>query len=247
MQQGATALAGWPDQRPVPLVVAHRGAWRAAPQNSLQALEDAVALGCAGIEIDVRRTADDRLVVVHDARVGLRAVGSLKHHEVQARLKSGQAPLLDTMLERAAGRIMVDIELKEDGYVAEVMRTVRRHLGPRQYVVTSFRPAVLAQVAALAPEARTGLLLAPGRHRDLESRLARARAGFLAPHISLARTGMFQWAAAHGLALWVWTVNERRLLRAAFDDPRVEAVVTDEPERALHLAGPISPARAQGL
>jgi glycerophosphoryl diester phosphodiesterase len=38
------------------------------------------------------------------------------------------------------------------------------------------------------------------------------------------------------LALWVWTVNDRRLLRAALNDPWVAAVITDEPERALVLS-----------
>lgn len=236
MQQGARALAGQREPGTAPLVVAHRGAWGLAPQNSLRALDDAIAIGCGGIEIDVRRTADGRLVLVHDARVRLRAVGALEHQQVLARMQVGQAPLLGDMLRRAAGRIVVDVELKEDGYVGAVMQTVERHLAPDQYVITSFRPRVLAQVAELVPGARTGLLLAPRRHRDLGRRVALARASFIAPHVSLARTGVFDWAAQRGLALWVWTVNDRRLLRTLLGDPRVEAVITDEPERAMVLS-----------
>ncbi len=49
-------------------VVAHRGAWKLnnLPQNSIAALKQAIALGCAGSEFDVRMTADDTLVVNHD-------------------------------------------------------------------------------------------------------------------------------------------------------------------------------------
>ncbi len=207
-----------------------------APQNSLEAVDDAIAIGCDAIEIDVRRTGDGQIVLVHDARVRLRTVNRLDHQQLQARMKIGQAPLLETVLARAAGRILVDVELKEDGYVAEVIDVVQRHLTPDQYVVTSFNHRILAQVRDHAPGARTGLLLAPRRHRDLQQRLDASGASFIAPHVTLTHTGLFSWAAARGIPLWVWTVNDHRALRAALTDTRVAAVITDEPERALVLS-----------
>lgn len=236
MRPGASAVGVPRGTHTPPLIVAHRGAWGMAPQNSLDALEDAIAIGCDAIEIDVRRTADGQIVLVHDARVRLRTVNRLDHQQLQSRMKAGQAPLLEHALARAAGRIRVDIELKEDGYVADVMDAVQRHLRPGDYVVTSFHDRILAQVRRHTPEARTGLLLAPRRHKDLERRIATAGATFIAPHVSLTRTALFPWAADRGLALWVWTVNDRRLLRTAIHDARVAAVITDEPERALVLS-----------
>jgi glycerophosphoryl diester phosphodiesterase len=47
-------------------VVAHRGDWRDAPENSLLAIERAIAMGCTVVEIDVRRTADGDFVLLHD-------------------------------------------------------------------------------------------------------------------------------------------------------------------------------------
>ncbi len=220
-----------------PLVVAHRGAWGDAPQNSLEAFAQAVALGCDAIELDVRRTADKRIVVVHDARIGGRPVGRLEHGQLRARLKGGQAPPLEEVLELAAGRLIVDLELKEDGYVQQAMELVAKHLSPDQYVVTSFRDSVLPDVKRWAPEARTGLLVSPRRRqRDLESRVARSRVDFLAPHASLARAGMLEWADQRDLASWVWTVNDARGLRTLCADPRVAALITDRPGRALALS-----------
>lgn len=236
MRHAASSLAVQRGQNTSPLVVAHRGAWGPAPQNSLEAVEAAIALGCGGIEVDLRRTADDRLVLVHDARVRGRPVAGLEHQQLQARMKAGQAPLLDDVLRCAAGRIMVDLELKQDGYVEAAMGAVARHLEPEQYVITSFRPPVLAQVRQLLPEARTGLLLRSARRlRDLQRRVAAAQADFLAPHFSLTRTGTLAWAAQQGYDLWVWTANDPRLLRALHADPRVSAVITDQPGRAMEL------------
>jgi glycerophosphoryl diester phosphodiesterase len=52
-----------------PLVIAHRGASGLAPENTLAAFKLALALGVAGIELDVHLSADDKPVVIHDARV----------------------------------------------------------------------------------------------------------------------------------------------------------------------------------
>ncbi len=53
-------------QLPGPWIVAHRGGSRLAPENTLPAFERAAALGADAIEIDVRLTADGRVVVFHD-------------------------------------------------------------------------------------------------------------------------------------------------------------------------------------
>lgn len=226
-----------PGASTAPLVVAHRGAWGPAPQNSLEAFERAIALGCDGIEIDVRRTADGRLVVVHDHRVGGRLVARQEHHRLQERMKSGQAPTLEAALELVAGRIAVDLELKEPGYVEAVMGIVGRRLTPDRYVVTSFLDGVLPEVKRHVPEARTGLLVGTRpRHRQLERRVRLADVDFLAPHITLARHGVLAWAQHHELPVWVWTVNDARALRRLAGDPRVAAVITDRPERAIAMS-----------
>ncbi len=48
-------------------VIAHRGASSTAPENTVRAINRGVALGAARIEIDIRRTSDGRLVLLHDA------------------------------------------------------------------------------------------------------------------------------------------------------------------------------------
>jgi glycerophosphoryl diester phosphodiesterase len=177
-------------------------------------------------------------VVVHDARVRGRAVARLTCDELQVRSKEGQAPAtLESALAVVAGRIAVDLELKEDGYVEQVMEVVAARLTPEQYVVSSFRDAVLPTVRHCVADARTGLLISPQRRvGDLERRVGKAQVDFLAPHASLTRTGLLTWAAARGLPSWVWTVNDPRALAGLLADARVEAVVTDRPQRALDIS-----------
>jgi glycerophosphoryl diester phosphodiesterase len=156
-----------------PWVVAHRGAWGEAPQNSIQAFEEAVSLGCDAVELDVRRTSDGRLVVVHDARIGGRSVAASDHGELRARMGDERPHGLEEVLERLAGRIAVDIELKEDGYVDLAMALIARRLAPDQYVLTSFIDGVLDAARRAVPEVTSGLLLHPRETIELvRSRLA---------------------------------------------------------------------------
>ncbi len=220
------------------LVVAHRGAWDPAPQNSLDAFEAAITAGADAVELDVRRTADDRLVVVHDPRLRLRPLGRLTTAQARERLAPGQAPELEEVLTTLTGRILVDVELKEDGYVADAMAMVTRCLPAGGYVVTSFRDAVLPQVRAAAPGARIGLLVASRQPlRRLERRVGQTGADFLAPHLGLIPTGILRWAAEHDLPAWVWTVNEPADQHALLFDPQVEAIITDHVARAVVEAG----------
>jgi glycerophosphoryl diester phosphodiesterase len=220
------------------LIIAHRGACDGAPQNSLAALEAAIALGCDMVELDVRSTRDRRLVAIHDARVGAVTVSALTLAELRERLGPGQAPELEAMIELAAGRIRLDVEFKEGGRVDAALAALQHRLDPTQYVVTSFQESTLTAVRALAPQTRTGLLIRPGRRpRHLEARLQAAGIGFLAPHASLARAGLLAWAAQRGLDTYLWTVNEQRAWRTLLADPRVTALITDRPAGALAARG----------
>src|ERR1700755_3635052 len=224
MTHGATTATVPRDPATPPLVLAHRGAWDQAPQNSVAAIRRAAALGCDGVEIDVRRTADGRLVVIHDARLRWRPVRRLTHAAAQARMAPGQAPPLGDVLDAAAAAgLLVDVEFKEDGYVEEALALVTQHLGPDSFVITSFRAGVLAQVKRHAPEIRTGLLVASRAARHTGRRIRDTGADFLVPHVSLVRTGIVAWAADEGLASWLWTVNDAAAGRAAGADARVAA------------------------
>ena len=185
------------------LVVAHRGASAVAPENSIEAFEQAIELGADVVEFDVRRDPDGVLVVSHDP------------------LPQPDVPTLEQVVAVCAGRIALDVELKEPGLEEDTLRLV----SGADFVVTSFLAEVVAETKRLRPDVRTGLLL--GREatppRD-------AAADFLAPHVDLLDR-------VAGGELYVWTVNDETMLRRLFRDPRVAAVVTDDLEFALAVRG----------
>ena len=190
------------------LIAAHRGASSIAPENTLEAFEAAIAVGADMVEFDVRSTADGVLVAFHDP------LPPLSYEELRPR-----PPRLEEVVEVCAGRIALDVELKEAGAERKVLEIVN----PASFVVTSFLPDAVAEVKRLRPDVRVGLLL------DRNARAwDAASADFLAPHYTLLDRELPD-------DLVVWTVNDDADLRRCLDDPRVAVVITDDPERAVAL------------
>jgi glycerophosphoryl diester phosphodiesterase len=226
------------------MVAAHRGVAAGAAENTIAAFTNAIEVGADMIEFDVRRTRDGELIAFHDAFVGDVPVSGLTRDEIEA--SAGvRPPLLAEVLRTCAGRIRLDVELKEDGYVADVMAVLRAGFDPAQLVVTSFLPAVIAQAKDAFPEVKTGLLVGdggpltnlPARLRELYpvTLARRVRADYLAPHYRLAALGVIRRAAAAGLPCLLWTVNSPALIRRYAADPRVAAIITDVAAQAVSI------------
>ncbi|MCL2736849.1 MAG: hypothetical protein FWD75_09530 [Propionibacteriaceae bacterium] len=135
--------------------IAHRGLFdneRDYPENTLAAFSRAVDAGY-GIELDVRRTKDGKIVIAHDAglericgrRVAISDItyDELRRHRVLASRQ--RVPLLSEVLDVVAERVPLIVEIKPDlGYTQTCVRTdaeLRTYSGT--YCVESFDPRVL--------------------------------------------------------------------------------------------------------
>lgn len=148
---------------PGPAGFAHRGLHGlGVPENSLPAFAAALDMG-AGIECDLRLTADDRVVVFHDAD-GSRMCGSpmrigLSTLEQLGRLRVGDQliPTLEELLALVAGRVPLLLEIKVDGdigrWIPALCRGLDGYNGP--FGVMSFHP----RLAKALPEFRRGLVV----------------------------------------------------------------------------------------
>jgi glycerophosphoryl diester phosphodiesterase len=123
------------------LVAAHRGACEQAPENSIAALNAAIAQGADIVELDVRATSDNVLVLLHDPTLertssGSGAVALQEYRTVRdARLRQvddsnqhaltqERLPTLATALEVARNRILVNIDIKDDALAEQVVQIV---------------------------------------------------------------------------------------------------------------------------
>jgi glycerophosphoryl diester phosphodiesterase len=109
------------------MVASHRGDWRNAPENSLQAIRNCIKMGVDIVEIDVRKTKDNQLVIMHDKTLDrtTNGKGLVKDWTLDSlktlRLKDGlgvttqyQIPTLEEALLEAKGKILVNLDKSYD-------------------------------------------------------------------------------------------------------------------------------------
>ncbi len=152
-------------------IIAHRGASRAARENTVEAFALAVAMGADGIELDVRRSRDGHLVVHHDARIdGGAAIIDLDRSDLPDHI-----PDLHEALVACAGatgeiEITVNIEIKNDANepdfdyrpVDRAHSSSREALavaGPHRWLISSFDLAMVDAVVATGAGIATAWLV----------------------------------------------------------------------------------------
>jgi glycerophosphoryl diester phosphodiesterase len=217
-------------------VQAHRGSPDATadiPENTLRAFARARHLGAQGVELDVRLTADGALAVHHDPVVE----GAGPVHELRAADLPPDVPLLGAVLEECRG-LTVNVEVKnlpgEPGFdpsercasaVGEVVAASGR---AGSVVVSSFWPGSLEALHGSSPEIATGLLVARSiGSAGMVEAAVRLGCGALHPHADLVDSALVEEAHAAGLAVAVWTVNDRSRLEGVAG-AGVDTVITDD-------------------
>jgi len=234
-----------------PLIIAHRGASGRCPRTTLVAFARAAALGAHMIELDVQLTRDGAVVVMHDWTLerttdGSGAVCDRTLAEIRgldagawfgSAFRGTRVPTLAEVL--AAVGLRVNVELKpvgDDGLEARALAVVESAGALARVVFSSFDAGALERLRACAAGATLAVLWDAGPVADAVGRARRV--GARALHLRKDRTtpDALAAAAAAGLPVRAWTVNERgemdRLVAAG-----VEGIFTDFPERFLHPGG----------
>ncbi len=131
------------------LVVSHRGDWRNAPENSLQAFKNCIDMGVDMIEIDLHKTKDGQLVLMHDntinrttdgkGKVSDYTLAELKKFHLRngmGRVTFHQIPTLEEVLNLSKGKILINIDKGYD-YFKDVYALLEKTGTTDQVVIKS--------------------------------------------------------------------------------------------------------------
>lgn len=220
------------------LNIAHRGASAYRPENTMEAFMEAITLGADIIEMDVRKTLDGHLILIHDESVdrttnGTGAISKLTLKQVKA-LDAGMGtriPTLEEVFSHFIGdEVILNLEIKSPGIEIEVVEMVHRFSRGDRVLICSFQPTVLRRVKETDGEIKIGLLV--GRARPIKSlawtkgvfplsTLRKLRADILHQRAQLAHPYLIGRCKREGIPIYVWVVDEeaemRRLIRRGID------------------------------
>jgi glycerophosphoryl diester phosphodiesterase len=221
-----------------------------APENTMASFELALSMGADAIELDVHMTADDELVVIHDAKLERTTSGAgLVRDQTLAHIRqldagawfapsfAGQrVPTLGETLEWARGRLPIDIEIKwgprpYPNIAGRVVELVRQLDMADQVIVISFDHRLSKRVKQLAPEIATGVLY--GCYPADVAGLARAaEADAVLPNVNSVDRDHIQAAHDAGLSIHPWTTSDETDI-ATLIEWGVDSICSNHPERVV--------------
>ncbi|MFG1816218.1 glycerophosphodiester phosphodiesterase [Kribbella sp. NPDC049174] len=217
------------------IITGHRGALGTEPENTLRSFRRAVADGCDEIELDLRVTADDELVVLHDATVdrttsGSGEVASLTFDELRS-LDAGLGEFVPTWAETVAA---IDVRFQAEVKAARAVPLLVESLQADpalagRTMVTSSHADILLAVRRAMPSANTGLIF--GRTPAIADVLSLTRAAeactALCGIAGLTPEGVKELQTA-GLDVTAWPVPDPATLERAVE-LGVDGITTDNP------------------
>jgi glycerophosphoryl diester phosphodiesterase len=210
------------------LVLAHRGANRLAPENTMPAMALAVERGADGVELDAHRSADGELVVRHDADTPAGLVGELTLAALHTELPD--VPTLAEVLDVCRGTL-VNVELKDADPRAVDALVELLAARSDDVLVSSFDWTALDRVRAAAPHLPTGLLSFGVPPDEVLATATLRRHTAVHPDVwTLSTIDVAAFVArAHeeGVQVNVWTVNDADQM-TALRDAGADAVITDD-------------------
>ncbi|MGP3668203.1 MAG: glycerophosphodiester phosphodiesterase family protein [Candidatus Bathyarchaeota archaeon] len=235
------------------LIIAHRGASAYEPENSLKAVETAIKLKADMVEVDVRKSKDGELIVIHDEFVdrvsdGKGFVKNLTLNRLKRlNLALGEKiPTLKEVLNAVKGRVKLVIEVKSEGLERKIVKLLEKERIVEDVIMVSFNHQIIRSVKTLNKKITCGIIF-KCKPLNPSQQALNAKAEAVFQHYSYASKDFVENLHKDGLKVYAWTVNN-------VDDGKilikngVDGIVTDKPDiftgvkfnlKRVFVAGPI--------
>ena len=224
------------------LRIGHRGARAYEPENTIRSFKKAIEIGVDAVELDVRKTKDGQLIVIHDPDMnrttngkGLVSELTLKEIKAFSTEKGEKIPTLKETLDFLDKKVKILIELKEAGVEEEVLALVRENGLQKSVIITSFLENALQKVRELDKDIATGLIYA--KHKNPLKAALELKAQYLVAFYRFTHAASVQKAHENGLKVIVWTVNTPEEV-AAYVQKGVDGIASDKPDILTQQATP---------
>lgn len=243
-----------------PLIIGHRGASAVAPENTIAAFKEAIAVGADGVEFDVRLTRDRVPVVIHDGTLrrtgGLqRRVADLTWAELEQvdvgswfdrKFAHATVPSLDQLLTLfESNNLVLNLEMKSDSASEHApladacCRLINEHSLKERVILSCFDLPVLKVVKNIDSEIKTAALFEPSlsnlsvlSNERIVNQAIAVGATALALHHRLARKDLIDKAKLLGWIVAVWTVDDPGWIERGRSSG-VDALITNNPAAML--------------
>jgi glycerophosphoryl diester phosphodiesterase len=217
------------------IIIAHRGASAYEPENTLRAVRRALELNAKMIEIDVRSSKDEHIVVIHDESVdrttnGKGYVKDLMLEELK-KLDAGRGERILTLQEvinAVKKRAILIIEIKVLDIEDSVVRIIEKEEVEKEVIITSFFHPILRRIKEINSKIKTGVIFKchPIKPADLA---LNAHANSLFPEHRYTSKEMMEEVHNYDLEIYPWTIDDLDKANQLIE-MGVDGIVTNKPD-----------------
>lgn len=232
--------------RQKPMVIAHRGGKKWAPENTMAGFKQSVDVKADGIELDIHKCKSGELIVIHDETLdrttnGTGLVKDKTWSELSKlsaglwfdkKFESERIPLLSEVLELVDGKLVLNIEIKNspvayEGIEDDLLKMLEGYKYPDKIIISSFDHAVIKRISSKTDKYKLAFL-GDALVYDIGGYANKVGATAWHPYHGELRSDNVEQAHNNNLMVNVWTVNESKDWNR-MKSLKVDGIVTDDP------------------
>jgi len=232
------------------LVMGHRGAPTFITENTVASFKKAVDMGADGIELDIRLSKDNQMVVFHDSLltrlsdrkdglsdVSLAELQTVELYKQDQQQEEVYIPSLNDVVPLLEKIKVINIEIKSDGLfqghaiLKPLVAFLNKHQIDDKCIISSFNPLILMRLRLQRPETVIGFLYNRKRlfHAwDNMIWMLRVQPENLHIHYSMLDHWIINWARKKGMRINSYTINDKEVYNKF--KSKIDGVFTDNIE-----------------
>jgi len=233
-------------------IIAHRGYSDIAPENTLSSFKKAIEVNSDYIELDVHKTKDDVLVVIHDKTVDRTSsnnkkgkISKLNHKELADmyvgfstkfgnQYSNEKIPTLEEVLLLAKGKTKVCVEIKEDNIEKEVVGLLQKTGMVNQVIIFSFSKKTVLNIKKNNPDIETLFLISSANLETIDFVKENNINAIGVGRSTDTSKEFISYAHKNKIKIFKWTINNEEEIKELID-LKIDGIITNVPDLALKL------------
>ena len=213
-------------------IIAHRGASYFEPENTLRAFKRAIEMGADFVELDVRLTNDNELVVIHDPDVSRTTNGNgLVRDLTLEELKKFDAgygekiSTLEEVIKLVKNKTGLVVEIKEPGTENMIIEKIEEN-NPENAILTSFFHKSVKNVRKSSSGIDAGIIFV-GEPVNVGKLADEANANVIFPSYRYMGEELVKNAKKHNLTVYPWAIDDPVVFKK-FENMGVDGIITNK-------------------
>lgn len=211
---------------------AHRGASAYAPENTMSSFRKALEIGGNGIELDLQKTKDNKIVIFHDNTIdkksnGIGRISDYTYNELQKfdfgswfdkKFENERIVLFEDFMKEMQGKdLILAIELKEENIENQTLQIIKQYYDSNKIFITSFSYNALLNIRKLDNNIKIGWLIREDINEYNIKELMQIQGNQICPPADLVSKEGIKLARRNNLSIRLWKVSTLEIMENSYN------------------------------